>query len=136
LANLPGFHSRVQMLFPKLQPPGFECMDVMENSLKLHYRTRRAGLVHFVIGLMQELATCSIRRLLSTSSNLKNKVQITMFLMSSGRTTLSNETRQPSLNISVWSSATVVRHSVPFPFSIEYADGNTAGWNNTTTYLC
>jgi hypothetical protein len=55
LANLPGFHSRVQMLFPKLQPPGFECTDVMENSLKLHYRTHRAGLVHFVIGLMQGL---------------------------------------------------------------------------------
>jgi len=55
LANLPGFHSKVQMLFPKLQPPGFECTDVTENSLRLHYRTHRAGLEHFVIGLMQGL---------------------------------------------------------------------------------
>jgi hypothetical protein len=55
LANLPSFHSRVQMLFPNLRPPGFECTDVTKNSLKLHYRSHRAGLVHFVIGLMQGL---------------------------------------------------------------------------------
>jgi len=55
LSNLPGFHSRVKMLFPDLRPPSFECTDVTENTLTLHYRTHRAGLVHFVIGLMQGL---------------------------------------------------------------------------------
>jgi Haem-NO-binding len=53
LRNLPVFHTRVAMMFPKLQPPRFECSDLTEQSLKLHYFSRRAGLAPFVIGLMQ-----------------------------------------------------------------------------------
>ena len=55
LANLPNFHSRVAMIFPKLQPPRFECSDVAATSLKLHYHTHRQGLAPFVVGLMQGL---------------------------------------------------------------------------------
>ena len=55
LSNLPNFHSRVAMIFPKLQPPRFQCTDVTDHSLKLHYRTHRRGLAPFVVGLMQGL---------------------------------------------------------------------------------
>jgi len=55
LSNLPNFHSRVAMIFPKLQPPRFQCTDVTDRSLKLHYRTHRRGLAPFVVGLMQGL---------------------------------------------------------------------------------
>jgi len=55
LRNLPSFHSRVSMIFPKLQPPRFECRDITECSLKLHYFSHRQGLAPFVVGLMQGL---------------------------------------------------------------------------------
>lgn len=55
LRNLPNFHSRVAMIFPKLQPPRFECTDITESSLVLHYFSHRQGLSPFVVGLMQGL---------------------------------------------------------------------------------
>lgn len=55
LRNLPNFHSRVSMIFPKLQPPRFQCTEVTESSMKLHYYTHREGLAPFVVGLMQGL---------------------------------------------------------------------------------
>ena len=55
MRNLPDFHSRVTLIFPKLQPPHFECTDVTDRSLKLHYYSHRQGLAPFVVGLMQGL---------------------------------------------------------------------------------
>ncbi|HEY1049933.1 MAG TPA: heme NO-binding domain-containing protein [Prosthecobacter sp.] len=55
LINLPNFHTRVQMIYPKLQPPRFECSDIEEGSLRLHYFTHRPGLTDFVVGLVQGL---------------------------------------------------------------------------------
>jgi hypothetical protein len=55
LTNLPNFHARVSMIFPRLQPPRFKVSDVAEQSLHLHYFTHRAGLVPFVIGLLKGL---------------------------------------------------------------------------------
>lgn len=55
LVNLPNFHTRVAMIYPKLQPPRFECSEITDDSLKLHYFTHRAGLTHFVVGLVQGL---------------------------------------------------------------------------------
>ena len=55
LSNLPNFHTRVAMIFPKLQPPRFECSDITERSLSLHYYSHRPGLAPFVVGLMQGL---------------------------------------------------------------------------------
>ena len=57
LAHLPDFHSRVQMIFPKLQPPRFLCTNVTPSSLRLHYHTHRAGLAPFVVGLMKGLVS-------------------------------------------------------------------------------
>ena len=55
LVNLPNFHTRVTMIFPKLRPPRFEVTDIQENQLHLHYHSHRPGLQHFVIGLMKGL---------------------------------------------------------------------------------
>lgn len=55
LANLPNFHSRVAMIFPKLRPPRFQCTDVTASSLRLHYFTHRPALTPFVVGLMKGL---------------------------------------------------------------------------------
>lgn len=55
LVNLPDFHTRVAMIFPNLEPPRFECSDVTDQSLKLHYFTHRSGLTSFVVGLIQGL---------------------------------------------------------------------------------
>ena len=55
LRNLPDFHSRVTMIFPKLQPPRFVCTDITERSLNLHYHSHREGLAEFVVGLMHGL---------------------------------------------------------------------------------
>jgi hypothetical protein len=53
LLQLPTFHSRVALMFPHLAPPEFECSDLTSSSLCLHYRSRRPGLAHFVIGLVR-----------------------------------------------------------------------------------
>lgn len=55
LGNLPNFHARVSMIFPKLKPPHFECTEITEHSLNLHYHSERPGLQPFVIGLMNGL---------------------------------------------------------------------------------
>jgi hypothetical protein len=55
LTNLPNFHARVTLIFPKLQPPRFSCTNVTPTSLHLHYYTHRPGLTPFVIGLLQGL---------------------------------------------------------------------------------
>lgn len=55
LVNLPNFHTRVAMIYPKLQPPRFTCSDVTDTSMKLHYHTHRPGLTMFVVGLVQGL---------------------------------------------------------------------------------
>ena len=55
LENLPNFHTRVAMIFPKLEPPRFACSDVTPHSLHLHYHTHRPGLEPFVEGLLTGL---------------------------------------------------------------------------------
>jgi len=52
LTHLPQFHTRVALIFPDLQPPRFECSNVKDSSLHLHYRTHRPGLGKFVEGLL------------------------------------------------------------------------------------
>lgn len=56
LINLPQFHSRVSMIFPHLKPPHFDCTEVAERSLRLHYRSHRDGLAPFVTGLLHGLS--------------------------------------------------------------------------------
>lgn len=55
LVNLPNFHSRVMLYYPKLTPPEFHVSEVQERSLNLHYISKRPGLKEFVRGLLQGL---------------------------------------------------------------------------------
>jgi hypothetical protein len=55
LQNLPNFHSRVVLIFPKLQPPRFVCTDIAEESLTLHYFSHRPELSSLVVGMVRGL---------------------------------------------------------------------------------
>jgi hypothetical protein len=55
LVNLPLFHNRVMLIYPKLTPPEFKVSEVSEKSLNLHYFSKRQGLQEFVRGLIQGL---------------------------------------------------------------------------------
>jgi len=55
LVNLPNFHTRVVMIYPKLQPPRFQCTDITDHGLHLHYFTHRPGLTAFVTGILSGL---------------------------------------------------------------------------------
>jgi hypothetical protein len=55
LINLPMFHNRIMLIYPKLTPPEFKVSDIKENSLNIHYFSKRKGLQGFVKGLLQGL---------------------------------------------------------------------------------
>jgi hypothetical protein len=52
LINLPNFHNRIMLMYPKLAPPEFSVSHINENSLNLHYFSKRQGLQDFVKGLL------------------------------------------------------------------------------------
>jgi hypothetical protein len=56
LQNLPHFHSRIMLIYPKLSPPEFMVETIDENTILLHYYSSRDGLTHFVIGLIHGIA--------------------------------------------------------------------------------
>lgn len=55
LLNLNNMHTRIGLSFPKLKPPAFECTDLRDDSLVLHYHSARRGLAPMVIGLLKGL---------------------------------------------------------------------------------
>lgn len=55
MLNLPAFHNRVLMMYPKLTPPEFKISNLKDNSLHLHYFSKRKGLTAFVYGLIKGL---------------------------------------------------------------------------------
>lgn len=55
LQNLDALHARVGVIFPKLQPPSFDCTENDEASLTLEYHTHRDGLAPMVVGLVKGL---------------------------------------------------------------------------------
>jgi hypothetical protein len=55
LQELDNLHSRVALSFPDLVPPSFDCTDIETHSVRLHYRSTRAGLAPMVVGLLRGL---------------------------------------------------------------------------------
>jgi len=55
LVNLPVFHNRIMLLYPKLTPPEFKVTNATENSIHVHYFSKRRGLQEFVRGLLTGL---------------------------------------------------------------------------------
>jgi hypothetical protein len=56
LVNLPLFHNRIMLMYPKLTPPEFKVSDIEQNSIHVHYHSKREGLQEFVRGLLSGLA--------------------------------------------------------------------------------
>lgn len=56
LRNLPNFHTRILMMLPGLLPPKFTCIDLGERVVSIGYRSHRAGLAPFVLGLLEGLS--------------------------------------------------------------------------------
>ncbi|MBX9808474.1 MAG: heme NO-binding domain-containing protein [Flavobacteriaceae bacterium] len=52
LINLPLFHNRIMLMYPKLTPPEFKVSNTEENSIYIHYHSKREGLQEFVRGLL------------------------------------------------------------------------------------
>lgn len=52
LINLPNFHSRVMLIYPKLTPPEFRVSHLEEDSIHIHYYSSRQGLADFTKGLL------------------------------------------------------------------------------------
>ena len=55
IINLPMFHNRIMLLYPKLTPPEFKVTNVTDNSADVHYFSKREGLQEFVRGLLSGL---------------------------------------------------------------------------------
>jgi hypothetical protein len=55
LVNLPLFHDRIMLIYPKLTPPEFKIDEIEDQSLVLHYFSKREGLVGFMKGLISGL---------------------------------------------------------------------------------
>ena len=55
LTNLPQFHNHIMLMYPKLTPPEFKVSDIEENSINIHYFSKREGLKDFVHGLLSGL---------------------------------------------------------------------------------
>lgn len=55
LVNLPAFHNRIMLIYPKLTPPEFQISNLEGNSVYVHYFSKRLGLQEFVRGLLTGL---------------------------------------------------------------------------------
>jgi hypothetical protein len=56
LMNLPHFHNRVMLIYPRLTPPEFSTSHIEDSSIWIHYRSKREGLQEFVYGLLSGLS--------------------------------------------------------------------------------
>lgn len=56
LEQLPVFHNRVMLVYPRLTPPEFKVSNASESSIDIHYHSHRQGLQEFVRGLLQGLS--------------------------------------------------------------------------------
>ena len=52
LVNLPIFHNRIMLIYPRLTPPEFKVSNAEESSIHVHYYSKREGLQEFVRGLL------------------------------------------------------------------------------------
>ncbi|XP_070565571.1 soluble guanylate cyclase 88E-like [Ptychodera flava] len=55
LNGLDHVHEYLRLSYPKMQSPSFFAAEETRNGLKLHYRSRRHGYVHYVVGVLREI---------------------------------------------------------------------------------
>jgi len=56
LKNLNGMHAHMGVMMPELQPPRFMVEELGSQRFKVLYFSKRAGLGHMVVGLIEGLA--------------------------------------------------------------------------------
>lgn len=56
LSNINSLHARIRLLHPSISPPKIICSDIQNNSLRIHYYSKRDGLAPMVVGLVKGLA--------------------------------------------------------------------------------
>jgi len=57
LKNLDHLHDRIRVNFPEYEPPSFRVVELGEGALQVDYYSKREGLMPFVRGLFEGLAT-------------------------------------------------------------------------------
>lgn len=55
LLNLPSFHNRMLLIYPKLTPPEFKVTVVNDTILMLHYYTSTPGMKEYIRGYLNGL---------------------------------------------------------------------------------
>ncbi len=56
LMNLPSFHNRVMLIYPKIKAPEFVVRKLSDSVFEIDYYSERAGLQPFVLGLLKGIA--------------------------------------------------------------------------------
>ena len=56
LSGLDNLHEYLRFSYPKLKPPSFFVEDEGPDGLTLHYRSRRKGYLHYVMGQIRAVA--------------------------------------------------------------------------------
>lgn len=57
LKNLNSLHQSLGAGLDELRPPSFRFLELDDGSVELHYLSQRPGLTHFVLGLIEGLAS-------------------------------------------------------------------------------
>lgn len=55
LNGLDNLHEYMRYTYPRMRPPSFYVERETANGLTLHYRSRRRGFVHYVMGQITEV---------------------------------------------------------------------------------
>jgi hypothetical protein len=53
LLHLPNLHTRLELIFPELKPPSFDCVLQDGQQVLVRYRSHRPGLTPMVVGLLR-----------------------------------------------------------------------------------
>jgi guanylate cyclase, other len=64
LNGLDNLHEYMRYTYPRMRPPSFYVEKETAEGLILHYRSRRRGFVHYVIGQITEVSLNSIDSLI------------------------------------------------------------------------
>ena len=55
LNGLDNLHEYMKFSYPRLKPPSFRVEEETANGLVLHYRSKRRGFAHYVIGQIKQV---------------------------------------------------------------------------------
>lgn len=55
LLNIPGFHNRIMLIYPNFNPPEFRVSRIEDNSVYVHYMSRRAGMNSYIRGYLSAI---------------------------------------------------------------------------------